>query len=238
MLDQPAEAEAAYGKAIDVDAGSGWLKTSRGLARARAGRWKEAIQDFVEGANLAPDDPLSRYWVAHAQIRLGDLAGFRSTCAELIKRFGTTDKPDVAVEVAFTCAIAAGSVNDFEHVLRFAKLASSTDAKNYYYAVTNALTLYRAGRLADATQQARAAELLKKEPISAWFILAMIQQREGKSADANRSFEQADQSLRQASGAKPTNGEDPRLPWMLRLRLELLRLEAAEILKRPDTGKP
>src|SRR5262245_654511 len=72
--DYPKKLRAAYGGAINL----------RGESHAELGQWKEAAADFAKAVELNNDDPLPRYRQALARLQLGDVAGYRKLCADML----------------------------------------------------------------------------------------------------------------------------------------------------------
>jgi tetratricopeptide (TPR) repeat protein/WD40 repeat protein len=228
-LDQPVDAEKAYTKAIERHPVAGEVLLARGLARARVGRWAGADADFQTAFDRRPDDPAAWYWVAHTHARAGRTKEYCDTCAGMLNRFGKTNRPDVAYEVAAAGAIAPAAVQRYQPLLRLAQLAAAGDPKNYNYAVTEGAVLFRAGRHNEATQRLTAATALEANPISAWFLLAMSAAKTGNRADAEKWFEKAADRLAGMTTQGPLN---PPLPWPTRLRMELLQQQAEAELHR------
>ena len=85
-----------YGQAIRLGAASRGhpaLYHDRGVARAWLGRWAEADADFVTDVERRGE---TTSWFYHALLRLhlGDIDGYRDTCARMLDRYA--ENPDFA----------------------------------------------------------------------------------------------------------------------------------------------
>jgi hypothetical protein len=60
---------------------------------------------------------------AYSLLERGDEAGYRRACLRMLKRFGTTDDPWVAAELALTCMQGPDAIADLNQVVRLAEHA-------------------------------------------------------------------------------------------------------------------
>ncbi len=192
----------------------------------------KAIADLSKAVQLKPQD--AELWRRLALAHLGGRRPdeYRKDCAEMLKRFGRTDKPDEAYRVAWTCANAPDAVSDWPPVIALAEKAAKSDPKSLRYATGLGTVLYRAGRFEEAIQRLAQTDGLVKapagrgpdaSPADAWFFLAMAHHRLGRAEEAKKWLDQGaawtDKALR----------ERPKVPWNCRLTLGF-RAEAEALL--------
>src|SRR5207249_128892 len=68
------------------------LRARRAEAYAERGDWERSRVDGAKAIGLGVEDPGVWYRQALVQLALGDLSGYRSTCAGMLDRFGKTDR--------------------------------------------------------------------------------------------------------------------------------------------------
>jgi WD40 repeat protein/serine/threonine protein kinase/tetratricopeptide (TPR) repeat protein len=200
-------------------------------------RWQDADDD--SRAALERDGTrLGFYEVrTRAALRAGDLAGYRRSCADLLKHFGQTDKPDEKLEVVRYLVLGPEAINDWEPVLRLAEDARRGFPGNGDGDWALGAALYRAGRFAEA--RARLEEALAHVPegtptFLSEFLLALVHHRLGHGCEARRWFARARawseepprEHLRTAAGMV---GSAPTSP--------LTALATLDLLTRGKTGR-
>ena len=204
------------------------VHTVLGHALCRRGKFNEAVGVYRKAIELDPEGVVHRYWLALAQLKEGDRAGYRRTCAALLARFGQTDKPGDAFWVAWTTVLAEGSVTDIDQPVRVAEAALRGDPREDRHATALGAALYRAGRFDEAIRrldQASAAfeQAAAKRPTSSpaytWFFLAMAHQRLGHGEEARKWLARAVERTGQ-------EGQIEGLRWNRLSTLRLLRREA------------
>jgi tetratricopeptide (TPR) repeat protein len=202
-----------------------------GRSFAEAKRYPEATQAYGKVIELDPENPFFRYLHALALLSSGDLLGYRAACAEMVKRWDRTERPDVAHWVAWTTVLAPDAVKDLDQPVHLAESASRSDPKSLQYSTTLGAAEYRAGRFAEAVKQLNQAIVPSAQagtgPTSStaytWFFLAMSYQRLGQFQDARESLDKGRKQMEQET-------QDPDIPWNRRLTLQLLRKEAETLL--------
>jgi WD40 repeat protein/serine/threonine protein kinase/predicted Zn-dependent protease len=222
QLQQCKQAVADYSKAVAM---SDWDKAAADLSKA------------VAEPNL--EKVVVAYWLALARLGAGDLAGYRSACAEMLQRFGATDQPDVAAWVAWTLVLAPDAVKDLDHSAKLADAAVRRAPENEFCSNTLGAALYRAGRFGEALRQLNAAsaawQQARDKPAThsrayAWFFLAMTHQRLGHAIEARQWL---DRALKWMEMEVQNPGNKAVVVWNRRLTLQLLRREAQLLI----TGK-
>src|SRR5207248_3063181 len=84
---------AQLSKAIELEPGEAGLRSRRGNVYARLRQWKRAVADFAKAVELQPDVAANRTNMALCQSTVGDVQGYRKTCADALARFGNTHYP-------------------------------------------------------------------------------------------------------------------------------------------------
>jgi tetratricopeptide (TPR) repeat protein len=218
----------------------------RAIAYLETGNHEQAKADLAKAIERSPQS--ARLWGSCARIRLeaGWLDEYRRDCAEMIERFGRTDKAGEANSVAWACVLAPDALPQWPKAIALAEKAVGDDPRSADYAQTLGAVLYRAGRLPDAIQRLTEADRLvtdpsdpnsRPSPAPTWFFLAMAHHRLGHEDEARKWFDKAAAWTDKALQADRVAG--PRLPWKRRATLKLLRAEAETLLKqRTPSEKP
>jgi tetratricopeptide (TPR) repeat protein len=213
----------------------------RSLWAARAGRyasrarWREASAALARAIELDPADHLGWFLDAPLRLELGDAEGYRRVCREMVKRFGETDKPEVAERTAKTCLLAPNEVKDIKLVTKLADRAvTGTEHHGYYrwFLLARGMAHYRAGeygaavdRLHDALTPGEEANYLDA---LAHLFLAMAHHRLGKAGEARESLERARTIMEEAPAPEK---EGLGAGWADWLRYQIVRREAEALLK-------
>jgi serine/threonine protein kinase/WD40 repeat protein/tetratricopeptide (TPR) repeat protein len=195
----------------------------RGNVYAWLGRWEEAAADFGLARELGPDDYRAGCGRAYALLARGDLDGYRQECAGLLRRYGDATDPQAAEAVAALWVLAPAAGEDFPPRL------AETVARAYrpptaHRALTPAAwLLYRAGQVEAAARQVRPPPGAAGGPPSPgdYLLLALAEQKQGKSSEARRWLEKA-------GAGRASAGTGPGLTsWASRVQFDVLRREAA-----------
>jgi WD40 repeat protein/serine/threonine protein kinase/Tfp pilus assembly protein PilF len=234
------KAIAEYGEAIRLDPKSPRACYARAQAYLKKGVFDFAAADLSKAIALAPDAADVWYLRALAQLRAGRADEYRKDCAEMLKQFGETQKPDEAHWAAWTCVLAPDATPEWPRVLALAEKAAKSDPKSFQYQVTLGAALYRAGRLEEAAQRLAEADRLPKEPSERlrsspaydWFFLAMAHWQLGQKDEARKWYDKAAAWMEQN---KPKDAD------LLRFRAEaaeLLGIEEKPPTVKQPAGKP
>jgi tetratricopeptide (TPR) repeat protein len=189
-----------------------------------------------KAAELNPDGHPRLYLAAPLHLQVGDRAGYRRICREMLERFGDTKDPGVAAQIVKTCLLVPGAVADLDGVLKLAdRVVTGTekDPSYRYYLFGKGLAEYRAGRYAEAVQWLeRVAPKASGGEIdaSAFAVLAMARQRQGQAEEARAALEQA-RAILAHKLPKLDKGEHFGNDWHDWLRFQILFREAEEMLK-------
>ena len=98
---------------------TGQLFARRGEALAKLARWQEAADDLVRAANLLPENDSVRFRQAEFLFAANDLAGYRSVCQGLLRRW--PDNQDKGYQVARICLLGPDALADMNPVVRLAE---------------------------------------------------------------------------------------------------------------------
>lgn len=221
-------------RAIDRGAGGWKVWLDRGQAYAALHQWEQAAADYLKAVELGASS--DRALSAHAILRLGvgDEKGYRRTCADLLERFGKTENPKIANNIAWVCSYAPGSVPDFTPAIELAAKVARSHPKKYATLNTEGAILFRAGKYAEAVAKLNAA--CKEHPRGGgpfdYLLLALAHhnlKHEGAAHDCLKK------GLRLTELAKEGKLNDPTLPmplfWIQRLELQVLQREAESVIR-------
>jgi WD40 repeat protein/tetratricopeptide (TPR) repeat protein len=133
--------------------------------RSQQQRWPEALEQL--SSIVARDKENYGAWqrLALVQIKSGDLAGYRATCADMIDKF--KDRRKVGSIIAWPAVLNPDGVADYGVVVDLARNAVNESPRNYYRINTLAGALYRAGRYAEALTELERSRNLFASSIAA-----------------------------------------------------------------------
>ncbi len=202
---------------------------ARGQALAIQGRFDEAASAFDEAITAgAPQVEARARRVLFLRAR-GDDSAYREACRQLLRAFDVTKiPPRTANDLAWSCALGAGAVEDYAPLIRLAEsAAASRPAPNRLN--TLGAILYRAGRFEDAIRQlGRSVEIHGAGgTLYDALFLAMAHHRLGRAEEARQWFHRGS-SPAPVAMFKPDAGGDT--SWIPQLELKILRREAAATL--------
>jgi WD40 repeat protein len=215
----------------------------RANMRAELGLWPEAGEDYREAIAHGADWSSVRSKFALCSLAAGDLDQYREMCVGLLEEFGNHGDENT---VAWTCALAPQSVDDWSGVLRLAERAvtGNPNAWAWIELKTLGMGLCRAGRdeeaietlnrsieawrLHEARTNAPGARAAEGVP-SQWLVLAMCHHRLGHVEEARKWLQKADQWIDEKRESVGFFGAE--VEWPERLERQLLRREAEALIK-------
>jgi tetratricopeptide (TPR) repeat protein len=215
--------------AEDAPAIEGYMYRALRLdAYAETGAWDRAKAALEEAVEMHRDIPDLCYRQALLALRDGDQAGHGKLCARMLARFGKTDSPEAANTLAWTCALAPGSVADYAGPLRLAELAAGT--RKYECVSTLGCLLYRAGQYEQAVRRLEEAQRLHPGGGTGleWLFLAMAHHRLSHAAEAKQCLGRATRWI---------DAEGEKVGWSQRLEVHLIRREAEALVAGPAGAK-
>jgi WD40 repeat protein/serine/threonine protein kinase len=213
------------------------LRFRRGIAHAFLGH-RQAAADFdlrrIEG--LRDFNPWYQTALVHQAV--GDRGGYRSSCAGMLRLFGTENETPAEARdlTAWACALGPDAAGDLTPALALAQRTRDEKPENPSAMQTLGALLYRAGRFEEAVAQLAAVERFpdvpRSSPAYGRYFLAMAQHRFGRGGEARRRLEEAN-----AQAAQALAGD---LPWNRRLTLQVLRREVEALIgpAGPGTKSP
>ena len=158
--ERTAEAVAAYRRAIEIrrkqardDPTNATCQsnlardlTRCGEALALLGRWSQSTDMYAQAAAAGNDSWQTMGLLALLQLAAGDLAGYRATCADLVKRHADDASPDAATAMALALVVGDKALDDMSEALALAMRAADADPSNPMALVLVGAAQYRAGR--------------------------------------------------------------------------------------------
>jgi serine/threonine protein kinase/tetratricopeptide (TPR) repeat protein len=248
------EAEAFYRKGFDlierssrVAAYDTFHYVRFGLFLAATHREQEAAEFVRKAARNAKrvTDPTALahglYHVALLQVRLGDDAGYRTTCKALFDvPVGNLDH-DTKSRPIWTPCLAPDALEDLNLLVKRAEEFASDNslAQRHFGLYVLGAALYRAGQYEQAAQRLKESIIdYPSDPLPNWntinyqhLLLAMTKWQLGQKAAAR-------QLLAETQPAIDKELKAPSSRWMRRATLELLRREAEALIgpKKADEG--
>jgi eukaryotic-like serine/threonine-protein kinase len=219
-----AEAEAAFDEVVRARPLNSTVRMEQGQFFLKRSEPEKAVAAFGQAILLLPNESYLRIRQILSLVAAGDFDGQRQACSNLLDRFGNTTDPTTANNLAWSCALAPGSVAVHEALVRLAELAGQRFPAEQKHVVLNTLgaVLYRAGRFEDAIHrldegiQLRKGESLPQD----WVFLAMAHHRLGHHDEARRWLDRL-------SNRPPS--ENPEQFWE-ELEIRLLRGEAEAVV--------
>jgi eukaryotic-like serine/threonine-protein kinase len=214
----------------------------RGRAYAELGRWADAAADFQKATELGADQPGPWYRHALVRLHLEEKDAYGRNCAELHRRFGSSEDPITAQTTIWTCVLGNwlngnGAAREAAKLTAAAERLVVASPKDQVRLRTLGAAYYRSGRHDDAVRLLNASieNKGKEETILAELFLAMAHRRLGQIEMAKTYLERAGQSVDAtlSKGARGGPAADP-LIWSRRLELTILRREAEAVLKEPS----
>jgi tetratricopeptide (TPR) repeat protein len=213
----------------------------RGHLYAGLGAWDKADADLAKAIEIGSDDvPGVWHPLAVLHLRAHRTKEYRCLCEKLLASHGQKEDSWVVI----TCKLAPNAIADLSQPVHIAEKLVAKEPGNAEYLGLLGTTLYRKGDLEAAVKKLQASIRSGPDQVGVhWrkLVLAMAYHRLGRGEDAERLFQEATRWLEENVEGKvhERNGTGGPLPWALRLDLQLLHRETAELLKRePGRKKP
>jgi tetratricopeptide (TPR) repeat protein len=225
-----AQAPARPGPQVIAVEEAPWLgPLARGESFARSGRWDEAASAFDEAIASGATHVDARARRVLLFLARGHESAYSAACRQLLRMFDATKAaPRTVNDLAWSCALGAGAIEDYAPLIRLAESAVAIRPAPNRLNTLGAL-LYRAGRFEEAIRQlersveAHGAGGTDHDAL----FLAMAHHRLGRREEARRWLRRGT-SPAPVALYKPDASDDS--SWTLRLELEILRREAAATL--------
>src|SRR5262249_9655925 len=126
--------------------------------------------------------------------------GYHRHCAEMLRRYGQTTRPEIAERTAKVCLLHPRAGDDLKQPAELADRALTLDRAHWvipWAQLVKGLADYRTGRFDDAAVTLRKS--LAEKPthwareVPATVILAMAEARRGRGEEARRTLARADE---------------------------------------------
>jgi WD40 repeat protein/serine/threonine protein kinase/tetratricopeptide (TPR) repeat protein len=221
-----------------------WYAPARiGKAQGRLGQYAASLRGYSRALELHTTDPNLWRPVTILYLHLGDVAGYRAACAQMLRHYTPANNANQDYEVAWICLIGPGAVSDWAQPLEVAERALAVYPRHPAYLTVVGAVQYRAGRYADAL--ARLDDAIKENntggSVPCWLFLALTHQRLGNTVEARRWLDRAAEWLDQSTPEKPRDGRMGVSPilWSYWLEVQILRCEAEALIRgTPNTNDP
>jgi eukaryotic-like serine/threonine-protein kinase len=209
---------------------------------AQLGHWEKAAGTFDRATDLEPTNRDRAMYAAALHAAAGNLAGYRRTCAQMVKQFGEATDAQTAERTAKACLLMPDvlSADDFDRVQRLAERAVTGTEKHGYYgyfAMAKGLADYRAGRYAEAIKWMQLATPNVNGThwdATKFAVIAMAQHGLGHADEAAAALASAEAILTKMPD--PVKGQLFRADdWHDWVHAQVLCREAEALLKKPAT---
>ncbi len=204
-------------------------RTMRAAILIAFGEDREALSDLNTISTKDNTNYNSIYQIALLSLKLGDLAGYRTRCEQMLKAYATSDVSLARHFTAWVCALAPNSINDYALAIKLAQDAVDAEAGNQQYLCGLGAILMRAGKYQAAkTQLEKTLEATATENISTSYIryfLAITEYHLGNQEAAVTQLQKANDLAAKELADSPV--------WNRKLTLELLRKEAESLIDKP-----
>jgi serine/threonine protein kinase/Flp pilus assembly protein TadD len=205
---------------------------NRGYGYIIRGKWKQAADEFGQAYDLLPEEVNLGLFRAVAELKAGELAEYRKTCASLVQRFGKTEDPMIARKVLLACVLRQDALPDMARLLPLARVASPPDDS----APTEAgAALYRAGKYIEAVRCFETTTKAFRLRAGSWCFLAMAHHRLGHVSEAQHALAEAVRWIEEADHQESDDPGSIRPSWgscLDRPEFELLLNEAERLLQQ------
>ncbi len=191
---------------------------------ATQGHWQEAIDAVDKQIELEPQK--SEHWYKRAVVLATGLPdAYRPYCDELLAKYSQSDNNKLQCHVAWCCSIKDGGVEGNAKLLPLARTLEVVFPDDWTWSYPTTVIQYRNGQYSEALarlKRAVAPGSIGDSPWE-WMILAMTHFQMGNRDEALKWFEK----LNSAKGQE----HERSLNWVWRLEVQLLKLEASELLE-------
>jgi Flp pilus assembly protein TadD len=237
-MGQPTKALLPLQEAVRLDPKNTHAHYDVGSAYAFTGQWDRAIAAYRRALDLDPNgDSVARYRLASLYLYVGDVDGYRTTCRDMVQRYGTSSDRNVMDRTAKICLLAFDADENRESALALADknvLGTETHPDHRWFVLAKGLADYHAGRYAAALKR---LEQLGPDPsgghsdASAFAQIAMAQNRLHHSDKARAALASARQILL-TTMPNPAEGRPFGDDWHDWLHSEVLVREAEGVIEK------
>jgi tetratricopeptide (TPR) repeat protein len=232
-------ARSDFSRVVELDPKNSLGRKFRAAAYLDLRQWDQAMADIAKWLEANPGDHWPWLLSAALHLRRGDTAGYRLACREMLNRFGSTDRPEIAERVAKTCSLMPEGVGNFEAVVKLANLAVKRDSSQRWFLLVKGLVEYRAGRHPEAVAWLkRCAPKTDGEALdaSAFAVLTLAEVSLGRAQEARTALASARAILAQKM-PDPDKGRYFSIDWHDWLHAQILCREAERLLDMGAKGQ-
>ncbi len=212
-----------YTKVIEASPNDADAYAKRGRAYAERGQYDKAASDF---SRAGPEGVADLRDLALARLGAGDVAGYKTVCARMAKRYGS--RPADTHVVGWTCSLAPDALPDLKPLVDPAQQASAKNPKSRTHLLAVVGLLYRTGQFQPALQALEKwqPQRAANEAPTDWLLLALVQQKLGQAGEAKKWLDKATQA------PAPVTAKEG-WTWQDRLEVTQLLKEAEALVKAP-----
>lgn len=205
----------------------------RGYIYAEEGRWKEAAGDFEQLITIDPSNPMDFFHLAALRVEMDDTAGYQRVCANIMARYGTTNKPSDGECAAKVCVLTPQSGADFNRVEKLVDAAVAADP-NIWFLLCKGMAEYRLGHYAAAVEPLQKTLSMDGNFTCPGLMLAMTDYQLGKKDEAKAMLAKLAKHMDETSPkfTKASLGDDA---WTDTLVDRHLLREATALMGSPDS---
>jgi tetratricopeptide (TPR) repeat protein len=171
------------------------------------------------------------------QLQVGDIDGYRKTCAAMVTELKRTGNANLAMWVADACVVTSEPEVDLAPVVDWLERGAAQDPNRCWYWHRLGAAHYRTGRFEEAVRaldRARHCPSHAKDggAVTDWLFLAMAHHRLDHAKEARQWLDKAIKRV-ERNARNPSAGADPWfVAWQNRLKASLLRREAEVLVKK------
>jgi hypothetical protein len=222
-----------------------------GLMCIAKGNWNEALHYWPKPTANTPINLEIEFNHAALLVLTDDKAGYQGLCAEVLKRFGTSNEARHFYLIARICSLAPDAVTDLTQPVSLAERAVADKRNGPWNTHALGLAHYRAGPF-DKDRLEKAAESIRRSmdakprwsaDICNQFVLAIVEHRQEHYGKAKELLDQAcrwvdHETPKMQSISMPESKSAGRLHPHDWLAMHILRREAEDLIRVPATVKP
>ena len=113
---------------------------------ATLGQWSESADRYARAVAIGDHSWQTMGLLALVQLAAGDKAGYRATCADLVRRHAGNAAPDAALSIALALVMGEKALEDMNQALALARRAADADPSNPIGAIVLGAAQFRTGR--------------------------------------------------------------------------------------------
>ena len=202
---------------------------SYGVVLCEAGRFDDGAEQFETALSESPADFWPWYRAAAARLAAGNLEAYRRLRDGVLDRFGKTDDPQVASDVAKICLLGPDKYPPDSLPFELSRRAMTHVDDHplaHWIRLTAALAAYRAGELDESRELLDQLWEAPNEPelqASARYLLALAQWRQDQYEPAQTTMEQVVKYRADNPMRRPGD-------WLGRALVEIIQREAEDLL--------